>query len=184
MASASAGPTDWVTAQNKCIYCGESDFVKEFGPRTFIECVCCQDLGCHIECEQAATGVELDQETVESEQYEYFCSKVSSIPPPPAGVIQNSAQQSLFPGRGAALSQAGSVILPDWRHSAHCCGRRSASMCTAASTGGRGSVSNRTATTASSSLSMPWETRVSNPSLCSSLRPSHAQPLPLVTSQP
>ena len=72
---------EWATAQNKCKYCGESDFCSEFGPRTFVECVACQDLGCHVECEQAATGVELDQETVESEQYEYFCSKVRFFPP-------------------------------------------------------------------------------------------------------
>ena len=76
---ASADSADWASAQNKCIYCGGNDFSVEFGPRTFIECVCCQDLGCHVECEQASIGTELDQTTVESEDYEYFCSKVPRL---------------------------------------------------------------------------------------------------------
>lgn len=81
-AGATTGAADWSTAKSKCIYCGESDFCLEFGPRTFVECVSCQSDGCHCECEEAATGVQLDQETVESEQYEYFCSKVTHSFPP------------------------------------------------------------------------------------------------------
>ena len=90
--ASSVGMSDWMIAQNKCIYCGESDFSSVFGPRSYIECVCCQDAGCHIDCEQGATGVEMDQETVESEQYEYFCSKVpptSNPSAPPSTKVTN-----------------------------------------------------------------------------------------------
>ncbi len=69
---------EWAVAKNRCIYCGDSDFTTEFGPRTFIDCVGCNDLGTHLECEHAASGVELDEETVESENYAWYCSKVST----------------------------------------------------------------------------------------------------------
>ncbi len=69
---------EWAVAKNRCIYCGDSDFTTEFGPRTFIDCVGCNDLGTHLECEHAASGVVLDEETVESENYAWYCSKVTT----------------------------------------------------------------------------------------------------------
>jgi hypothetical protein len=69
---------DWTTAKDRCIYCGDSDFASEFGPRTFIECAGCNDLGVHVECEHAASGEELDAETIGSDNYAWYCSKVGN----------------------------------------------------------------------------------------------------------
>ena len=67
---------DWASAKDRCIYCGDSDFTSEFGPRTFIECAGCNDLGVHVECEHAASGEELDEDTIGSDNYAWYCSKV------------------------------------------------------------------------------------------------------------
>ena len=69
----------WATAQNCCIYCGDSDFSGDFGPRAFIECAGCNDLGTHVECEHATSGVELDQDIVQSDNYAWYCSKVTLL---------------------------------------------------------------------------------------------------------
>ncbi|KAK9789012.1 hypothetical protein WJX73_004644 [Symbiochloris irregularis] len=65
---------EWAAAKERCIHCGLSDFAAgEFGPRTFVLCACCQDLGTHVECEQDATGRCITEESQASE--DWYCSE-------------------------------------------------------------------------------------------------------------
>ena len=68
---------DWAYQRECCHVCGEADVSDDFGPRTFMLCCGCADLGTHVECEEAILQTQLTPEFVASE--DWFCSKVGLL---------------------------------------------------------------------------------------------------------
>jgi hypothetical protein len=63
-------------ASESCIHCGSDAFQLGWGSQTFIQCDCCADLGTHVGCHEKDRGEVLQQEEVDSPNFQWFCSKV------------------------------------------------------------------------------------------------------------
>ncbi len=69
----SANPGSPFSISNCCIHCRQADFQQGLGPRTFVFCTCCQDLGTHKECEEEKAGRSVSEGFLEAD---WFCSQV------------------------------------------------------------------------------------------------------------
>ncbi len=57
------------------MHCGSGDFSQEYGDSMFVVCSSCACTGTHIGCHVDKTGVQLQQEFIESGS-DWYCSKV------------------------------------------------------------------------------------------------------------
>ncbi|KAL0052496.1 hypothetical protein WJX82_003084 [Trebouxia sp. C0006] len=93
----------WAAEENCCVHCKHGDIQQGFGPRTFILCVCCQDRGSHVECEEKATGLPVSPQALEAGN-DWFCSQDCSRVS--LGLAARSSQGRMpFPGDTAYSSQ-------------------------------------------------------------------------------
>ncbi len=75
-AAAAVSSDEWaVPVSEACKHCGQEDYGIGFGPRTLLQCSCCQGSFAHVECEEKAIGRSLSEESLACNN-EWFCSEV------------------------------------------------------------------------------------------------------------
>lgn len=77
MYAAAAGPSAAAIRPRlaqACVHCQSDAFEPGWGPRTFIQCDCCADMGAHVSCHAAATGEELQE--ADAPTLLYYCCEV------------------------------------------------------------------------------------------------------------